>query len=263
LFCYWVSLVIFMLSGGVLLTMKFQSLLQQQQSSALAWIWLFLVVVLGGYGVVMMRWGWCDQWCWWRRWVWCSSALVIVSIVMGGAGGWRWWDGVVVGKWWCGIIWMWRCWCVVDVVLVALFFVRWWRCWLLRQRLRWWLAALAMVLLAMVSSIWCLVAAACGWFSGCLILWLFSNLLRFAEILSLLDLYCAGSDWFSSSRVNLCLTELLLNSDGPINFASRSGVSVWWQIYGQGWCLPSDLELEVFVLVFIFGVPPIYSTTVM
>ncbi|WJX12954.1 hypothetical protein P8452_03401 [Trifolium repens] len=48
-----------------------------------------VVLLLGGYGVVMMRWGWCDQWCWWRRWVWCSSALVIVSIVMGGAGGWR------------------------------------------------------------------------------------------------------------------------------------------------------------------------------
>jgi hypothetical protein len=87
LFCYWMVLVIFVLSGGVLLTMKFPPLLRQQRSSVLAWIWLFLVVVLGGYGVVMVRWGWCDRWCWWRRGVWCGSALVSVDIVMSGAGG--------------------------------------------------------------------------------------------------------------------------------------------------------------------------------
>jgi hypothetical protein len=44
--------------------------------------------------------------------------------------------------------------------------------------------------------------------------------------MSLVDLYCVGGDWFSSGHINLCLMELLLNSDGPINFASRSGVSV-------------------------------------
>jgi hypothetical protein len=24
----------------------------------------FSAVVLGGYGVVMVWWGWCDRWCW-------------------------------------------------------------------------------------------------------------------------------------------------------------------------------------------------------
>jgi hypothetical protein len=51
-FVIWVVLVIFVLSGGVLLTMKFQPLLRQQRSSVPARIWLLLVVFLGGYGAV-------------------------------------------------------------------------------------------------------------------------------------------------------------------------------------------------------------------
>jgi hypothetical protein len=85
----------------------------------------------------------------------------------------------------------------------------------------------ATVLMVVVFSIWCFGCCCVG-----LVLWIFwfSDYFQICwdlqKSLYLVDLYCAGGDWFSSGDVNLCLMELLLNFDGPVNFASRSEVRI-------------------------------------
>jgi hypothetical protein len=129
---------------------------------------------------------------WWCRW---SVAVgVVVLVVFVAHCVFRWWL-LDLGDW--------------DVrgadgfgLSVGGFFFGWWRCSLLRQWFWWGLLLRRRFWWWLFLAFGVLVVATCGWSSRH---W-FS--VRFAEILSLVYLYYVDSDWFSSSRVSLCLTEL-------------------------------------------------------
>jgi hypothetical protein len=131
---------------------------------------------------------------------------------------------------------------------------------------RWWLLVLCLqwfwqssfpgggfsVVVFLVFSCGCFDIVVCGWFSRYLNLWYFQICWDLQDSSSLVDLYCAGCDWFSSGRVLLwCLVAAV----------SVLSSSWWWWflVFGVsvvaacGWLPRCNLILWLFSNILIFA----------
>jgi hypothetical protein len=164
--------------------------------------------------------------------------VMVASVVVIGVRRWWWvflvwwWGGdvVVVGgievvvRCWCGSVWIWCRWCVVDACVsgfptipnsLTVFQI----CWDLQD------------------SFWVSVGVQICWDLQVFayLVDLFCIGVDCLEVVCELRLICLGSR--STGDHHFWLKELFLDSDEPITFYSRSKVIVWWHFYGSGCCI--------------------------